>query len=164
MATVIESSTRSEQPPATDTVRRPGSRIVLAIAFVVVGLLGFGLGWLAFRDAGTDVPDEIEQLTQDFNVGWNAGDGDGVVAAMAPGGRHYYRSFRDGVWGDELADMVDRLGVNDRFEDFETETVIGDDPYVVVQRGTVYGTEGYSVFHIREVDGELRIDMHYWVD
>lgn len=164
MATLIEKDTRPEARPATDTAGRPRSSIVLVVAFVLVGLLGFGLGWLAFRDTGSDVPDEIDQLLEDFNAAWNEGDGDAALAVMAPGGRHYYRALRSGVSGDELVSMIARLGVNNQFRDFELESVIGDDPYVVVQRGTVYGTDGFSVFHITEVDGELRIAMHYWVD
>jgi hypothetical protein len=164
MATIIENDTRQSDVRTTaDTGRRRSSKFVLVVAFVLVGLLGFGLGWLAFRDTGTDVPDDIEQLVEDWGAAWNAGDGDAVVALMTPGGRHYFAGRAEGMMGDELVAMIDGFGATDAFDVNEYEAFVGDDPYILIMSGTVSSTEGYSVYEITEFDGEMKIRVHYWM-
>jgi hypothetical protein len=162
MATVT--SERPEvAPEVTETVdhRRPRGLIVIAI--VLAAALGFGFGWVAFRDTGSDVPAGVEDVVEDYVEAWNEADGQAALDVMTPAGAHY---ADNGVrrMGSELRDLIDGIFPTGEFVHGDIESIVGDNPYVVVTSGTVFGTDGFSVFEIVERDGTYRISVHHWVD
>ena len=164
MATMTPERTRVEEPSTTVTSgseRRRTGFVVLAI--VVALALGFGLGWAIFRDTGTDVPDGIEALLDDYTDAWNEPNGDAAVALMTPGARFYSSAFMsaEGLAGDDLIDHINGFGPNGITVDGEI-TVVGDGPYTVVSERSPVGYDGFSVVFVREVDGELLIAGHHW--
>ena len=165
MATVTEERISVSHPELeSDDHRRMPLFVVLGVVFGAV--LGFGLGWLAFNDSGTDVPAEVEQLVEAYETAWNELDAEAAAAVMAPGARHY--SFGvislsdDGLTADELATLFEG-GIPNGI-DLEIEHVYGELPYTVVSSGTAYNDQGFSVAHINMVNGELLIIDHVWFD
>lgn len=164
MSTITgEDTTASEATTIERTGRHRHSTMTVFISVVVAALVGFGLGWLAFGDSGTDVPSEVEELVDAYVAAWNETDGDAAVALLGGDGVHYSGND-EGVSGDELAVAIDNLPATDQFTDFEIESVSGDNPWLVVSSGSAFGRDGYSVFHIEEVAGEYTILIHHWFD
>jgi hypothetical protein len=153
---------RTQEPETTTVVeRRRTGLVVLAIA--VAALLGFGLGWAVFRDTGTDVPADVEELLDAYTDAWNNSDGQAAVAEMSQGARFYAEGYTgyDGLNREELIDWVD--GARPDSIGTGSTTVVGDGPYVAVVENTVGNSEGYSVFMIDEQAGELLILDHVWM-
>lgn len=127
------------------------------LAMLLAALVGFGIGWLAFRDSGgVDVPADVDQLIVDYTSAWINADGDAAVELMTDGGVHVSPTTGPaGISGEELATAI---GLYPRaIENVETFAVLGDLPYVVVQSADVGNQPTYSVFEITEQFGELRI-------
>lgn len=166
-------------PPATsagEPVNSSRARvlaIVFAIGMLVLGLLG---GWMLAGDGddpatwGGEVDEailaEIDELLDDYWVGWDAGDGDAVVALMAADGWFSSVNTAEGGYsGEQLDSYVDRYG-NLEF------TQVG--PVTVIETRAGYEVAGaervdeispeplwaLDHFVIVEENGQLRIASH----
>ena len=160
MATMTPERTRLDEPRTGSDRPRTGF-VVLAI--VMAALLGFGFGWMVFRDTGTDVPDGIEALMDEYTDAWNEPNGEAAVALMTPGARFYSSTVTpaEGVAGVDLVDHINRFRPNGITGDGEM-TVVGDGPYMVVSDRSPVGYDGFSVVFVRDVGGELLIAGHHW--
>lgn len=129
----------------------------MGLAVLFAALVGFGIGWLVFRDSGgVDVPTEVDQLLDDYTTAWTEGDGDAAVALMIEGGIHISQDTElAGVSGDELARAINVVPLS--IENVETVAVWGELPYMVAQSSDVRGQPTVSVFEITEQSGEPRI-------
>lgn len=163
MAAVID---RSDE--ATTERAEPYRQRNWAIASVFVllaALVGFGAGWLVFRDAGTDVPSEVQELLDDYTAAWNEADGSAAAEMLAVGGAVFGPSIPDeGLSGEAFAAFVDGLpGGADFISNLEYLGVFGDAPYVVVASATVRGSvdaDIHEVFHVIDELGTLKIANH----
>lgn len=162
MATMTPERTPVDQRSTTVVERRRTGFVVLVV--VVAALLGFGLGWAIFRDTGTDVPGDVQELLDDYAAAWNEPNGEAAVALMAPGARFYSSMFipDGGLAGDDLVDHINGLR-RDAITD-GSRTVFGDDPYVVVSEDRAGGVDGTSAIFVKTVGGELLIGGHHWYD
>jgi hypothetical protein len=164
MATLTEERISVSRPDVTRTEHRR-SPVFVALGVVVAALLGFGLGWLAFRDTGADVPAEVQEVIDAYEAAWNELDAAAADAVMAPGARHYSLRSQvtrpEGMTSDDLVSLFSG-GVPDGV-DLEIERVHGDLPYVVVSNGTAYGETGTSITYMDEINGELLILEHMWL-
>lgn len=160
MVAVTERS-RERQTRAAAQMRGMGWTTTV-FALVAAALVGLAIGWLAFRDAGVDVPAEVEEVLEGYDDAWNAGDGEAALSYMKSNGVFISRfTGLDGAKGDEFVRMVNAVVPDGIDEEFSS--VVGDDPYVVVTEGTAYGEAGYSVFYLSsDTDGVLRIASHRW--
>ena len=156
-----EAQEAQEARTTTLVERRRTGFVVLAI--VVAALLGFALGWAVYRDTGTDVPGDVEQLLDDYVDAWNTSDGQAAAALMTPSARFYAQGYTgyDGFSRDELVAWIDGV-LPDQIEQLST-TVIGDDPYVVVVEGNVGTVHGHSIFMVDEIADQLLILDHIWM-
>lgn len=148
-----------------ERVTERGTRYGLTILIAVLAaLVGFGIGWLVFRDTGVDVPSDVESLLDDAIVAWDQGDGEGILDFYGPTGVHISSGTGPaGVSGEELATYVNRMPLNS-VEDSEIIAVHGDTPYVVIQTARVVDRDGFSVFVIDEDAGQLLIRSHTWYE
>ena len=134
----------------------------LSIVGVLALLIGFGVGWLAFRDTGVNVPANVETLIDDYSAAWIANDGDAAVAFMEDGAYFYNDAVPEGLTGEALADAIDTTPTW-IVSQLEITAVEGDGPWLVITRGD--GTPGdFSVAHVADRDGELKILNHIWLD
>ena len=159
MATMTPERTRTDEQPTTVVERRRTGFVVVAI--VMAALLGFGLGWAMFRDTGTDVPADVQELFDAYADAWNEPDGEAAVALMTPGARFYSSGITaEGYAGDDLVDHINGL----RSDTITTGsmTVVGDDPYVVVVENRVGGFDGTSSVFVVSSGDELLINGHHW--
>jgi hypothetical protein len=152
--------TRTDEQPTTVVERRRTGFVVLAI--VMAALLGFGLGWAMFRDTGTDIPADVQELMDAYAEAWNEPNGEAAVALMTPGARFYASIYvpDEGYGGDDLADYINGLG-SDAITT-ESMTVIGDGPYLVVGEDRAGGYDGTSAIHVVNSGDELLISGHHW--
>jgi hypothetical protein len=152
--------------PEKIAIEEPGratrSPLYLGLSLVLAVLVGFGLGWLVFRDTGVDVPSDVDQLIDDYQAAWEANDGELAVSYMTLGAAHVsaYTGL-EGFSGDELVSFIDSSGEIE-FTNGEYVGVFGDLPYIVVKAQTVEGDSGHSVFHIVDRGGELKIANQTW--
>jgi len=165
--------------PATSATEPPNSSrgrlfaILFAIGTLVLGLLG---GWMLARDGddpgtwGGEIDDatlaEIDELLADYWAGWDAGDGDAVVALMtADGWFSSVNTAESGYTGEQLANYVDSYP-NLKFTHVGPTTVIETRAgYEVAgaERVDEYTPEplwALDHFVIVEEDGQLRIASH----
>ena len=159
MATMTPERTRMDEPRTGSDRPRTGF-VVLAI--VMAALLGFGFGWMVFRDTGTDVPDDVEELLDAYVDAWNEPDGEAAVALMTRDAR-FYSSIATpvaGLTGEDLVDHIDRFAQDSIARG--SITVVGDGPYLVVSEDRAGSYDGTSVVLVVDVDGELLIDGHHW--
>lgn len=162
--------------PTTEPAR--SSRRPLLIALFGVGMLVLGLvgGWMLTSD-GDDadtwggeidgaVLAEIDELLDDYWAGWDAGDGDAVVALMATNGWFSSNNTAEGGHtGEQLVAYVngwDGLDFTQVGPTTVIETIAG---YEVVgaERVDQYNPEPlWALDHyvIVEEDGQLRIRSH----
>lgn len=134
----------------------------LAILGVLALLVGFGVGWLAFRDTGVNVPADVETLVDDYRDAWVAHDGDAAVALMEDGAYFYSFAVPQGVTGDALAKHINTISEGPASQ-LEITAVEGDGPWLVVSTGD--GSPGdFSVVHVADRGGELKILNHIWLD
>ncbi len=134
----------------------------LSIMGVLALLIGFGVGWLAFRDTGVNVPADVETLMDDYSAAWIARDGDAAVAFMEDGAYFYSFAFPQGLTGDALADSID-VTLTGIVSQLEITAVEGDGPWLVIS--TSDGLPGdFSVAHVADRGGELKIINHIWLD
>ena len=134
----------------------------LSIMGILALVVGFGVGWLAFRDTGVKAPAEVQTLVDGYRDAWVARDGEAAVAMMDDGAHFYSWANPQGVTGEALADHIDTT-----FPGFvaqlEITAVEGDGPWLVVS--TSDGTPGdFSVVHVADRGGELKILDHIWLD
>ncbi|MDH3294570.1 MAG: hypothetical protein OER95_09660 [Acidimicrobiia bacterium] len=161
MASVIETDQQkytSGEVLAAEKGARTPPMMVLGLAVLIAALVGFGIGWLVFRDSGgVDLPTDVDQLLDDYTTAWTEGDGDAAVALMIEGGIHISQETElAGVSGDTLARAINVVRVN--IENVETVAVWGELPYMVVaQSADVRGQPTISVYEITEQSGEPRI-------
>ena len=137
------------------------SPVFVGLSVLLAALIGFGVGWLVFRDTGVDVPSDIDVLLEDYHEAWAAHDGDAVVDLMTAGGI-VSLAGQEGASGELLATFVSEsptLSV----EDGDILGVFGDTNQVVVKSATVGSIEGFSVFHIVDQFGVPRIAYHVWM-
>lgn len=159
MTSTMESERKDFVAEPVDLGKAKGrSPFFTIFAVVLAALVGFGVGWLVFRDSGTDVPSEVSDVLDGYLDAWNAHDGDAAVAYMTSGGVHV-SDFTPGASGEELASAID-ASVAFRITDVETLEVYGDNPYFVIQSGDLGGDLVYSAFVMREQFGELKIQAH----
>ena len=147
--------------------------VLFGIGMLVLGLLG---GWILASDGddpgtwGGEIDDatlvEIDDLLEDYWAGWDAGDGDAVVALMAADGWFSSVNTAEGGYtGEQLASYVDRYG-NLEFTQVGPTTVIETRAgYEVAgaERVDEYTPEplwALDHFVIVEQDGQLRIASH----
>lgn len=162
--------------PAAEPVKSSRARVLavlFGIGMLVLGLLG---GWMLASDGddpgtwGGEIDDatlaEIDELLDDYWTGWDAGDGDAVVALMAADG--WFSSVntaQGGYTGEQLASYVDGYG-NLEFTQVGPTTVIATRAgYEVAgaERVDEYSPEPlWALDHyvIVEEDGQLRIASH----
>lgn len=159
MATVGESRSAVGVGRTAD----PASWTMRALAVLAALLVGVGVGWLLFRDAG--VPSDVEQLVEDYERAWLDGDGDRAIEYMTDGARFVSPRYvaAGGISGDELATHISTSPVAG-LEFRGIESVVGDSPYVVVTTGSFAGRDGIGVYYIVDEDGELRIAHNNWHD
>ncbi len=138
--------------------RRGGFRM---LAVLLAALVGFGLGWLVFDDSGVDVPSEVDAVLDDYRSAWNSADGELAVGFMTADGVHISSGYPGGVSGDRLIGVIDNVYLSG-VRNIEYVSVSGDSPYLVVMSATAFGYDGYSVFHMVEEAGELKIARHTW--
>ena len=121
------------------------------------------MGWAVPPDTGSDVPDGVQQLLDDYTDAWNTSDGQAAAALMTPSARSYAQGYTgdDGFSRDELITWIDGV-LPDQIGQLAT-TVVGDDPYVVVMENTVGASHGSSVFMVDEVAHQLLILDHIWM-
>ncbi len=160
MATMTPERTRTDEQPTTVVEGRRTGFAVLAI--VMAALLGFGLGWAMFRDTGTDVPADVQELMDAYTEAWNEPNGEAAVALMTPGAR-FYASMTipdEGYAGDDLVDYIN--GLRSDAITSGSMTVIGDDPYLVVSQDRAGGYDGTSAVFVVSSGDELLISGHHW--
>jgi len=146
----------------THGVVRARSSVYVIMAVVLAALIGFGVGWLVFRDSGVDVPSEVRELVDGYELATNNADGDAAVEFMTAGGVHVSGGTpAGGLSGDDLADFIDAVPTG-LVVDSEYVGVFGDTPYIVVRSATAGFQDGYSVFPIVNEFGELKIASHTW--
>jgi hypothetical protein len=162
MATVVDERPEVTAMP-TEAAGHRRSRGLIVIAIVLAAALGFGFGWVAFRDTGPDVPAGVEDVVEAYVEAWDTSDGQAALDLMAPAGSHYANSGERRM-GTELAEVIDTVTPTGQFVHGDIESIEGDNPYIVVASGTVFGTDGYSMFEIVERGGEYLIAVHHWVD
>jgi len=162
--------------PTAEPVQSSGARVLavlFGIGMLVLGLLG---GWMLASDGddpgtwGGETDDatlaEIDELLDDYWAGWDAGDGDAVVALMATDG--WFSSVNtaaDGYAGEQLANYVDRYGNLDFTRVGPTTVIATRAGYEVAgaERVDEYTPEplwALDHFVIVEEDGQLRIASH----
>ena len=83
--------------------------------------------------------------------------------AKTADGVHISRAYPDGVSGDRLIGVIDRVSLSG-VRDGEYVSVSGDSPYLVVMSANAFGYNGYSVFHMVEEAGELKIASQIWYE
>ena len=164
MTTAVAAEEKAEKRELTGEAAMVASRserrtrmTFMGLGVVLAALVGFGFGWMVFRDSGgVDLPSDVDQLLVDYRDAWINGDGDAAVALMTAGGVHVSPTTPPGgVSGDALAAAIDSGPL--ALTDAETLAVWGDPPYLVIQTDQVAGLTGYSVFEIAEELGELKI-------
>lgn len=161
MATMTPERPQVQEHETTTLVERRRTGVVV-LAIAIAALLGFGLGWAAFRDTGTDVPDDVQELIDTYTDAWNDADGEAAAALMSSDARFWGDSYTsDPLTRDEVVDWVD--GVRPDSIETLSSTVMNDDPYVVVLENTVGGIHGYSMVTIDELGGQLLILDHVWL-
>lgn len=160
MATMTPERTRTDEQATTVVERRRTGFVVVAI--VMAALLGFGLGWAMFRDTGTDVPADVQELMDAYAEAWNEPNGEAAVALMTPGARFYASMIVpvEGYGGDELVDHIN--GLSGDAITTESMTVIGDGPYLVVSQDRAGAYDGTSAVYIVSSGDDLRISGHHW--
>lgn len=170
MATLSETKGEGLEKETTQTIEvkepvettRGRTPLFLGLAVVLAALVGFGVGWLVFRDTGVDVPSDVRELLDDYQAAWEAHDGDLAVSYMTEGAAHISAfTGPEGFSGDRLASFIDGAGTF-TVEDNEYVWVLGDEPYLVARSQTAGGDPGLSVFQIVERDGVLKIADQNW--
>lgn len=174
--TIVHAETTSPAASVAEPANSSRARvlvIVLAIGILLLGLLG---GWMLASDSddsatwGGEIDEatlaEIDELLDDYWVGWDAGDGDAVVALMAVDGWFSSVNTAEGGYsGEQLDSYVDRYG------DLGF-TRVG--PVTVIETRAGYEVAGaervdevspeplwaLDHFVIVEEDGQLRIASH----
>jgi hypothetical protein len=162
--------------PTAQPVKSSGARVLavlFGIGMLVLGLLG---GWMLASDGdgpgtwGGEIDDatlaEIDELLDHYWAGWDAGDGDAVVAVMATDG--WFSSVNTaagGYTGEQLANYVDRYGYLEFTQVGPTTVIETRAGYEVtgVERVDEYTPEplwALDHFVIVEEDGQLRIASH----
>ena len=141
----------------------PTNWSTLAVAALVALVVGFGIGWLAFRDTG--VPSDVEQLVEDYEQAWLEGDGARAVGYMTSDARFVSPRYvaAGGVSGDDLATHISTSPVGG-LEFKGIEHVVGETPYVVVTTGSFANRDGIGVYYIVEEAGELKIAHNAYHD
>jgi hypothetical protein len=140
---------------------------IVALVVMVVAVLGLGTWWLV--DQYTGVDRQIEVLLDDYLQAWSNGDGEALLAVMAPGGRHVSDGTpAGGLGGEELAAFVESIDANFDFamEPLGDPVILGGPGrYLVVQpaEGSLTGT-GFNLYHILKTDDRLLISHHEWFD
>ena len=164
-------STSATEPVNSSRARVPA--ILLVIGMLVLGLLG---GWMLASDGddpatwGGEIDEailaEIDQLLDDYWAGWDAGDGDAVVALMAADGWFSSANTAQGGYtGEQLANYVDRYGYLEFTQVGPTTVIETRAGYEVAgaERVDEYSPEplwALDHFVIVEEDGQLRIASH----
>ena len=164
MTTVMEEVERADEHPATiDTEESAAHRSPLLVGLFVLlaALIGFGVGWLAFRDGGVDVASDVDTLIDDYEAAWEANDGDAVLDLMTVGGTVAIAG-QAGVSGEDLAAFVETTPPLS-IEDGDIVGVFGETTTVVVKSAAVGSREGYGIFHIVDQFGLRRIASYTWV-
>ena len=116
-----------------------------------------------FDDAGVDVPSDVSDVLDGYYSAWNSADGELAVEFMTADGVHISRAYPDGVSGDRLIGVIDRVSLSG-VRDGEYVSVSGDSPYLVVRSEKAFGYEGLSVFRMVDEAGDLKIASHTWFD
>jgi hypothetical protein len=121
-------------------------------------------------DVEAGVAADMVQMQEAWLEAWSAGDGDAVLAMMAPGGRHYCpASGPQGVSGSGLRAFVEHEYVmtDSKIVSAVCTQLPGDPAAVrndclVVTEGTLNGHPGYTtVLHLRGLEGSLRVVDHH---
>ncbi len=134
----------------------------LSIMGILALLVGFGFGWLAFRDTGVNVPADVQTLVDANKDAWVARDGAAAVELMEDGAYFYSWAAPEGLTGEALANHIDAT-IPGFVSELEIIAVEGDGPWLVVS--TSDGTPGdFSVLHVADRGGELKILDHIWLD
>lgn len=135
------------------------------LAALVVLVVGFSIGALAFRDSGPDVPSDVQTLVDEYNQAWLDGDGAGAVSLMTDGARFVSDQYvaEGGISGDALIAHIDTAPVS-AIEFNDIDKITGERPYVVVSTGKVGTVDGIGVMHIVEEAGELKIAFTAWLE
>ena len=147
--------------------------VLFGIGMLVLGLLG---GWMLASDGddpvtwGGEIDDatltEIDELLDDYWAGWDAGDGDAVVAVMATDGWFSSVNTAEGGYtGEQLASYVDRYGSLEFTQVGPTTVIETRAGYEVAgaERVDEYTPEplwALDHFVIVEEGGQLRIASH----
>ncbi len=173
--TELHAGATTPVPQAASPARSSRTRvfaILTGIGMLVLGLLG---GWMLASGGddtwgGGEIDDatlaEIDELLDDYWAGWDAGDGDAVVALMAEDG--WFTSVNtaeSGYTGDQLASYVNRYS-NLEFTRVGPTTVIETRAGFEVmgaERVDEYTPEPFFAldhFVIVDEDGQLRIASH----
>ena len=172
--TTVQTDTRSAGASATEPVRSSRAWVVTVVLVVAMLALGVVVGWVlapAGDDSSADEPatwgaeidqavlTEIDELLDAYWAGWDAGDGDAVVAVMSTDGT-FSSPFTSGVSGQQLADYVDGYSYMQFAQVGPTMVIESRTGYEAV--GAELADGGYYLDHyvIVEEDGQLRIESH----
>lgn len=162
--------------PAAEPVKSSRARIVAILFGIGMLMLGIIGGWILAGDGddpgtwGGEIDDatlaEIDDLLDDYWAGWDAGDGDAVVALMASDGWFSSVNTAEGGYtGEQLASYVDRYGSLEFTQVGPTTVIETRVGYEVAgaERVDEYTPEPFWAldhFVIVEEDGQLRIASH----
>jgi hypothetical protein len=172
----VHAEMTSSATSATEPVNSSRARVLMilfAIGMLVLGLLG---GWMLASDGddpatwGGEIDEailtEVDELLDDYWAGWDAGDGDAVVALMAADG--WFSSVntaQGGNTGEQLSNYVDRYGYLEYTQVGPTTVIETRAGYEVAgaERVDEYAPEPQwylDHFVIVEENGQLRIASH----
>ena len=159
----VEMRTMERPVEVVESAVKPNRYLVAALGAMVLLVVGFGT-WLLV-DEYTGVDRQIEVLVHDWYDAWDRGDVDGVLAPMSPTAKHYDQFAPDGIGGERLADRVRGVAASD-FSVAGEPLIIQQSEfvYLVSVRAAIDEWVPMSVFRIREVNGEMQISMHRWIN
>lgn len=153
----------------TPLAAKPNKWLVVTLAVLLVVALA-AIVWLLVAPQGASLPADGQAMLDDYLAGWNAHDGDAVLAVMG-NAKHINGDFE--YSGGDLRNLVNNLPDGWTVEDLGTPTVIetpvlNSSAYLVVTRESIgvepFKTEGVSIFRLsRTFDDTWRIVSHEWM-
>lgn len=170
----VATETRSDGSLTAEPDRSSKTRVVMVVLAAAMLTIGVAVGWMLApggdNSSGDEIPTwgaeidqtvlaEIDELLDAYWAGWDAGDGDAVVAVMTTDGT-FASPFTSGLSGQQLAGYVGNYSYMQFAHVGPTIVIESRAGYEAV--GAELADGGYYLDHyvIVEEDGQLRIKSH----